>query len=594
MVSLGCVSLASALEPGWIIFSNAYSLTVFNGLDGLLVGTNGFQLVGAAEENQFGFSVATAGDMNADGRDDVVIGAPFYDETGGRYRAGRAYVLYGDSQFILSEQIVILNGSNGFQAVGGAADDRKGTAVCGIGDFNGDGYDDILIGAPFADHGTETNAGAAYLLLGHTNQTLSFDVGSLDGTNGFLIEGLASGDNCGNAVAGAGDVNGDGLDDFLLGAEGAGSATGQVYVVFGATNAVSPISLAALNGDNGFVITGESASDNAGHALAGGGDFNGDGLDDIFIGAQAAVDGWQRGRAYVVFGATNWNADFSLAALDGTNGTRLDGTNLFGQVGSAVAHADVNGDGRTDLLASAPNLNQVYALYGATRPPVAVSVTSLNGTNGFLFAVTNATVSLGASLAGAPNVNADGFEDFICGAPALSPGGISSAGGAFVVMGRPDFPAQWTSDEIDGTNGFVFEGIQALAEAGRAVGTFGDMNGDGFTDLAVGEYNYDYAIPGTNTILTNAGCVYAISPPGIPNLILYQPELLDITHTGTTDYISWHGQADVTYFIYTNTALNANAWGLAGTIVSTNATSVWSRAASTDGILFYRLDVAPR
>jgi len=267
-VCLSCAQLASALDPGWILFSNEYSLTVFNGLDGLLVGTNGFQLVGAAEENQFGFCVSPAGDMNADGRDDVVIGAPFYDETGGRYRAGRAYVLYGDSQFILSEQIVMLNGSNGFQAVGGAADDRKGTAVSGVGDFNGDGYDDILVGAPFADPASGTDAGAAYLILGHTNHTLSFDVGSLDGTNGFLIEGLTAGDNCGNAVASAGDVNGDGLDDFILGAEGAGNATGHVYVVFGSTNAANPISLAGLNGSNGFVISGESDGDNAGHALA--------------------------------------------------------------------------------------------------------------------------------------------------------------------------------------------------------------------------------------------------------------------------------------------------------------------------------------
>jgi len=271
----------------------------------------------------------------------------------------------------------------------------------------------------------------------------------------------------------------------------------------------------------------------------------------------------------------------------------LDGTNMFGQVGSAVAHADVNGDGRTDLLASAPNLNQVYALYGAAQTPVAVSVASLDGTNGFLFAVTNDTVSLGASLAGAPNVNADQFEDFICGAPALSPGGISSAGGAFVVMGRPDFPALWTSEALTGTNGFVFEGIQALAEAGRAVGTFGDMNGDGFTDLAVGVYKYNYAVPGTNTVVTNAGCVYAISPPGIPNLILYQPELLNIASTGTTDYLSWHGQPDVTYEVHTAAVLEASAWGLADSIVSTNATSTWTSATSAADLRFYRLDVRP-
>ncbi|MBU0676853.1 MAG: FG-GAP repeat protein [Verrucomicrobia bacterium] len=595
IVSAVCILMpletASALEPGFVFFTNKYTLSSFNGIDGLLVGTNGFRLVGEGEENQFGSSLSAAGDFNGDGRADMIVGAPFYDETGNRFRAGRAYIVYGKAAYLPSQQIPGLGVSGRLQITGGATDDRKGYAVSGGGDFNGDGFDDVIVGAPFADPSAKNEAGKAYVVFGGTNLGLTIDVSGINGTNGFAIEGPAAGNRLGNAVSLSGDINGDGLADVLIGAENAAAETGKVFIIFGTTNALISLDVSALDGTNGVVVVGEDVSDHAGHSLAGIGDFNGDSLADLVVGAHTAPDFWQAGRVYVVFGRTNWSALVSLSELDGTNGLRIDGNQIFGALGSAVSGGDLNGDGYGDVVVGAPPLNSVYTVFGPGMSGPVFSVTNLNGANGFTAAYTNSSVSFGSSVSVAENINADPFGDLIVGAPALAPGGLTSAGGLFVIMGREVFPAIQNATALDGTNGFVMNGVQSFAEAGKNVAAIGDMNGDSITEFAAGAYKFDYSVPGTNTVLTNAGCAYVVSPPGIPNVILFKPEISSISSTGTTRYVSWDGQNGVTYSVFTNADLNSGTWGVAATIVSTNATPTWQQTDVQSQHLFYKLKV---
>jgi len=591
---LACLYLAcepaGALDPGLIFFTNQYTLTAFNGIDGLLVGTNGFLLAGEGEEHQFGSSVSPAGDFNGDGRDDFIVGAPFFNETGNRYRAGRAYVVYGKAGYLPSQQVPALGVTGRLQITGGATDDRKGYAVGGGGDFNGDGWSDVIVGAPFADPSAKNEAGRTYVVFGGTNLGLTIDVSAINGTNGFVVSGVSAGDHLGNAVSLAVDVNGDGLDDAMICAENAGAETGKVFIIFGTTNALSSLDLATLNGTNGCVVVGEDVSDHAGHAVAGITDFNGDGLKDVVVGAHTAPDFWQPGRAYVVFGRTHWDATVSLAGLDGTNGLRIDGDQIFGTLGCAVAGGDINGDGYCDVIVGASPLNKVFALFGGGSSSPVVAVTNFNGTNGFSLAYTNTSVSFGAAVAVGPAINADTYSDIVVGAPALAPSGQTSAGGLFVCMGRASFAANEYADRLDGTNGFVMNGVQSLAEAGKSVAAIGDLNGDAITEFAGGAYKFNYTASGPS-VLTNVGCVYVISTPGIPNLILFKPEFAGISSTGTTRYLSWNGQTGVTYTVYTNADLATPAWGIAASFQSTNTMPVWSHTGVQSDHLFYKLRV---
>ncbi|HOW97168.1 MAG TPA: integrin alpha [Kiritimatiellia bacterium] len=582
---------ARALEPGFFYFGSNRVLSVYDGLSGLLTGANGFRLAGSADESRLGSALSAAGDINGDGYGDIVVGAPFFNSPS--FREGRAYVLFGPGPALPSQQPTFLNGTNGFQVTGLAADDQLGASVAGLGDINGDGRADVAFGAPQADPSGRTGAGAAYVVFGATNFTLNVSLAGLNGTNGFTLAGEAAGFQCASALAPAGDVNGDGRADFLVGAEkatiGGQTNIGRVYLVYGATNYPSSLDLGALNGTNGMLLTGESASDSAGHALAALCDYNGDGLDDILVGAHTAPDFFSAGRAYAIFGSTNRTASLSLAALNGTNGFRIDGDGLFGNCGYAVAASDVNGDGLFDAAVSAHNLNEVYVLFGRADPPASLSVTNLNGTNGFAVAYTNAEFGFGSALAGAARLNVDGYGDLLCGAPTFTADGRASAGEIFAIFGRDVFPRELDPESLNGTNGFRLKGGQALAEAGGALASMSDMNSDTFDELLIGERLFDYSIPGTNVVSTNAGAAYVVSPPGVAELVLYHPELIATGVSSGLYSVTWAGQTGVTYTVYTNGSLAGTSWGEATNLVSGSATTTVERAAGSAPAVFYRI-----
>ncbi|MBF0400894.1 MAG: FG-GAP repeat protein [Magnetococcales bacterium] len=306
-----------------------------------LNGANGFRLNGANSYGHAGDAVSTAGDMNGDGFDDLIISEP-----GG---TGAVYVVFGKSGgFASLLDLTTLNGSNGFRLDGVAAG-----SVNAAWDVNGDGYEDIIVGASQFSGAV----GAAFVVFGHSSAFNSaIALSALGSSAGFRLDGVAAGDYAGFAVSGAGDVNGDGLADLIVGAHGVNGDTGASYVVFGKTAASGPLGLGALNGANGFRLDGEVAWDRSGNSVAGIGDFNGDGFDDLLVGSPGgSATGLDAGTAYVVFGGASFAANVALSALNGANGFRLDGLLAGGELGYSVSGAgDVNGDGFADLILGAP------------------------------------------------------------------------------------------------------------------------------------------------------------------------------------------------------------------------------------------------
>src|SRR4028118_85856 len=161
----------------------------------------------------------------------------------------------------------------------------------------------------------------------------TFNLSTLNGSNGFAINGIAVGDGSGYSVSSAGDVNGDGFDDLIIGARGASpngiDAAGQSYVVFGSNSGFAAgLDLSTLNGSNGFAINGIAANDSSGWSVSRAGDVNGDGFDDLIIGAISADPNGisYAGQSYVVFGSNSgFGAGLDLSELNGSNGFAING-----------------------------------------------------------------------------------------------------------------------------------------------------------------------------------------------------------------------------------------------------------------------------
>ncbi|MFN9141812.1 MAG: immunoglobulin domain-containing protein, partial [Betaproteobacteria bacterium] len=232
-------------------------------------------------------------------------------------------VTTGTSLFPATIQLSSLNGTNGFRIPGAAANDQAGYSVSHAGDVNGDGIGDFIVGALAADV-NDTNSGAAYVVFGKQGGFgANLNLSTLNGTTGFRISGEAWVNYAGCSVSAAGDVNGDGYDDLLVGAYGVSTSTspgggfinpGAAYVVFGkASGYTANLNLSTLNGANGFQLNGIVKDDNTGWSVSSAGDINGDGFDDVIVGAWGAdPNGTNSGAAYVVFGkAGGFAATFS-------------------------------------------------------------------------------------------------------------------------------------------------------------------------------------------------------------------------------------------------------------------------------------------
>ncbi|MFO1070532.1 MAG: hypothetical protein U1E14_18600 [Geminicoccaceae bacterium] len=395
-----------------------------------------------------------------------------------------------------------LDGTHGFAIDGGAPGDQLGRSVSGAGDVNGDGIDDLIIGAPLTDSGGE-DAGATYVLYGsETPFPALVEISLLNGSNGFRIHGGDAGERAGWSVSGAGDVNGDGVGDLVIGAPYAGSTVskaGAAYVVFGVEGTrAADLDLDALDGSNGFAISGLVDGDAAGVSVSSAGDVNGDGIDDIIIGARDAdPNGNASGASYIVFGRDDgFDATVDLADLDGSNGFAIVGAGEGDFSGWSVSGAgDINGDGFADIVIGAPGAysgdrygaGEAFVVFGTDAGfPDTLDLDDLDGSNGFIVDAPDAYGEGGYSVSAAGDINGDGIDDLIVGADEDGQNGYAS-GASYVLFGRSDgFDERIDLGALDGSDGFAMLGASAREYAGWSVSGAGDINGDGIDDLVVG------------------------------------------------------------------------------------------------------------
>lgn len=395
-----------------------------------------------------GVDTAVVPDMNGDGYDELAVGSS---------SGNRVYVVPGgpdgwglNLRLATTPSIIVYTGDN--------AGDLAGFGLAGVGDVNGDGFGDLLVGAPFNDVGG-SNAGAVYVVTGSATLA-STNLGSFP-----IIIGEAANDEAGRTLAPAGDVNGDGYMDMLVGVmtqDSAATNAGAVYLMLGAAT----ITNASLNSKIRY--TGEAASDSAGASMDGIGDMNGDGYMDFVVGAPQNDDGIsQGGSAYVVLG--------SAAPASGSLGVHIQYSSAvnFNSAGQEVSGAgDFNGDGYADVMVSAPGTTPgVYLILGSATP---IS----NSLSGAIFYSGSHGVNIVTQakyLAHVGDINSDGYADVVIGSESEN----SNTGATYVAYGTPN-PVNTIVSSLTRLGGVATNDFVGVVVKGN-----GDVNGDGLADTVI-------------------------------------------------------------------------------------------------------------
>lgn len=421
---------------------------------------------GGALTQYFGWSVSGAGDVNGDGYGDLVVGAKYYSN--GASREGGVFVWGGSSTGLPGTGSSPGNVNIMRTLEGVTVNAYMGTSVYRAGDVNGDGYGDIIVGTPGYANG-QTDEGCASVYMGSSTGTAA--------TPAWKIEGNVVNEKLGINVAQAGDVNGDGYSDVMIGSVYHNIYYGMVSVYNGSKTGLSTTA--------SWSVTGPQQNAEFGGTFSPAGDVNGDGYSDIIIGSRMYTNGQtNEGKAYVYQG--------SPAGLGSTNVWAVRGSQTGGQFAYCISYAgDVNGDGYSDVVVAAPYFDNGLTDEGM----IWVYLGSANGllsTAYWSAESNNAGAAFGLSVAGAGDVDGNGYADIIVGAPYYSNDWYQE-GAAFVWLGSASgFGATGTPANAD----WYAEGDQASSRFGTSVASAGNVNWVpsimGYSDIIIGAPLYDH------------------------------------------------------------------------------------------------------
>lgn len=430
-------------SPGFVSYSYASTSqvhVVFGSATGFpaefdltkIDGTNGFAITDQQPSIHLGITIAGAGDVNGDGLSDLVANRAWVDSALQQGFPG-AFVIFGrNGAFPAAIDPLALNGTNGY-FIKARTEHAFTNQVAGLGDIDGDGFDDLVVSILSGYFGYP---GEAYIIYGKpAGYVPEITVTPSDPAGNTYLECSAAGHrvNCAK-FAGTGDHNGDGFDDFAFGVEGAS----DIYVVFGNSSRLPAVITGADYSSLGVKYTGFEGMPNAAAA----GDVNGDGLGDILAGT---ATGYANDKTVVIFGAdskTISNSEFNINGLDGANGFAISVNGKSPVYYPTSGLEDINGDGLDDISVTyfdervMPN-SEVAVIFGKRSgfPPV-LDVGWLDGSNGFRIVFLGSQQVVVGSQSAAGDVNHDGLGDLLLGFPTLSTNGIEWNGAAVLLLGR--------------------------------------------------------------------------------------------------------------------------------------------------------------
>jgi PKD repeat protein len=410
---------------------------------------NIISFTGTEDYGVLGYSVSNAGDVNKDGFDDMIIGAP---STPGRDIIGMAYIYFG-GYFVDNIVDVVLAGE--------MAADAFGVSVSTAGDVNGDGFDDIIVGAPGNNVGGNS-AGRAYIYFGDD---------PMDNIPDIVMTGNETGGSFGSCVSDAGDVNDDGFDDVLVVSMYA-STRWDVWPndFYGAGNVTIFYGGNPMDNVTDLVITYVPQPNTGGATwiweASGAGDVNGDGFDDVIVGRPLESHLGGSGRAYIYFGGFT---------MDNSSDLTLTGEGLYDRFGNGVAEAgDVNGDGYDDFIIGASSYDIQHSHFiGIGRAYIYYGGDPLDDTPDMVFdaEAIKPDDEFGFSVSGAGDINSDGYADVIVGAFGCNEGKVY---------------LYYSGESMDNVSDITMTGEKLWYQLGFSVSTAGDVNNDGYDDVLIG------------------------------------------------------------------------------------------------------------
>ena len=460
------------------------------------LGESDYRFIGENLGDRAGASLTFVGDVDADGLGDFLVPAYFNSEAGSS--AGKVYLVRsadlssGPGDYYLGDLPIAFTG--------GMTTEEAGHAAGPAGDIDGDGLDDMLI-CGYRNDIPATDVGRVYVVFGASLGEPG--VRSLTGADLTFI-GEAEDNRLGHNVGAAGDMDGDGVDDLLLGSYGhasQGMNTGKIYIVPGSSLSAG---LERTVGTEEYMYLGEAMEDAAGHAIRTANDVDGDGLQDAVVGARVNGTGaFEGGKGYVILGSSLGTPGEvrSLADADYAYYGTVEG----GWLGYQAAGAgDVDGDGLADIMYGAhtsdSSRGRVYLIYGSSLGPSlqAAEVAEV------IFEGQNWADQAGRSIAPAGEVDGDDRADLLIGARNAG----DRIGRAYLVLG--DSLSEGVFDLGDSDMRFI--GEERLDEAGYTVSSAGDVNGDGLDDILVGSWQAN-SVEGGGEEDSGAGLAYLILVP---------------------------------------------------------------------------------